>query len=234
MSMTIRKADARGHANFGWLNARHTFSFGEYHDPAHMGFGPLRVINDDRIAPGGGFPTHPHADMEILTYVIDGALAHKDSLGNGSTIRPGEIQYMRAGTGIRHSEFNPSESDPLRLLQIWILPAQRGTQPGYGQQRIDTLPVKDGLRLIASGDGRDGAVHIGRDADLYAATLDGADRAELALAPGRLGWVQVARGAVTLNGERLTEGDGVALSDETQLRLTEGDGAELLVFDMAA
>ncbi|WP_281281759.1 pirin family protein [Denitromonas halophila] len=234
MSMTIRKADARGHANFGWLNARHTFSFGEYHDPAHMGFGPLRVINDDRIAPGGGFPTHPHADMEILTYVIDGALAHKDSLGNGSTIRPGEIQYMRAGTGIRHSEFNPSESEPLRLLQIWILPAQRGTAPGYGQQRIDALPVNNGLRLIASGDGRDGSVHIGRDVDLYAATLDGADQADLALAPGRLGWVQVARGSVMLNGVALAEGDGVALSDETQLRLTGGDGAELLVFDMAA
>ncbi|HPR07788.1 MAG TPA: pirin family protein [Denitromonas sp.] len=233
MSMTIRKADERGHANFGWLNARHTFSFGEYRDPAHMGFGPLRVINDDRIAPGGGFPTHPHADMEILTYVIDGALAHKDSLGNGSTIRPGEIQYMRAGTGIRHSEFNPSDSEPLRLLQIWVLPAKRGQPPGYGQQRIDALPVNNGLRLIASGDGRDGSVHIGQDADLYAVTLDGADTATLTLVPGRLGWVQVARGAVTLNGVALAEGDGVALADETQLRLSDGDGAELLVFDMA-
>ncbi|MBT0959994.1 pirin family protein [Denitromonas sp. IR12] len=231
--MTIRKADDRGHARFGWLNARHTFSFGEYYDPAHMGFGPLRVINDDRIAPGGGFPTHPHADMEILTYVIDGALAHKDSLGNGSTIRPGEIQYMRAGTGIRHSEFNPSSSEPLRLLQIWVLPAERGTPPGYGQQRIDVLPVKNGLRLIASGDGRDGSVRIGQDVDLYAATLDGADTAELTPAPGRLGWVQVARGSVTLNGERLAEGDGAALSGETLLRLSDGDGAELLVFDMA-
>ncbi|MEZ5627490.1 MAG: pirin family protein [Rhodocyclaceae bacterium] len=233
MSMTIRKADDRGHARFGWLNARHTFSFGEYYDPAHMGFGPLRVINDDRIAPGGGFPTHPHADMEILTYVIDGALAHKDSLGNGSTIRPGEIQYMRAGTGIRHSEFNPSASEPLRLLQIWVLPAERGTPPGYGQQRIDALPVKNGLRLIASGDGRDGSVRIGQDVDLYAATLDGADTAALSIAPGRLGWVQVARGSVTLNGERLHEGDGAALADETQLQLSDGDGAELLVFDMA-
>lgn len=233
MSMTIRKADERGHARFGWLNARHTFSFGEYYDPAYMGFGPLRVINDDRIAPGGGFPTHPHADMEILTYVIDGALAHKDSLGNGSTIRPGEIQYMRAGTGIRHSEFNPSSSEPLRLLQIWVLPAERGTPPGYGQQRIDALPVKNGLRLIASGDGREGSVRIGQDVDLYAATLDGADTAELTPAPGRLGWVQVARGSVTLNGERLAEGDGAALSGETQLRLSDGDGAELLVFDMA-
>ena len=233
MSITLRKAAERGVADFGWLDSRHTFSFGHYHDPAHMGFGPLRVINDDRVAPGGGFPPHPHADMEIVSYVVDGGLEHKDSIGTGSVIRPGEIQRMSAGTGIRHSEYNASQTDSVHFLQIWIVPERKGLPPSYAQAEWGGLPVREGLRLIASGDAREGSVRIHRDVDLYNAHLDGTETAELALRPGRIAWVQVVRGSVSLNELALAEGDGAAIEQEAALRLHDGEAAEVLVFDMA-
>ena len=233
--LTLRKAEDRGHANFGWLDSRHTFSFGEYRDPKHMGFGPLRVINDDRVAGGGGFPTHPHADMEIVTYVLSGALAHKDSLGTGSVIRPGDIQRMSAGTGIRHSEFNASKSEPVHFLQVWITPSMRGLEPGYEQKSIVADEKRGRLRLVGSHDGRDGSITIHQDVALYATVLDQGERVTLPLAQGRSAWVQVATGAATVNGQALSEGDGVALSGVTQLEIvSKSGGAELLVFDMAA
>lgn len=233
--LTLRKAEDRGHANFGWLDSRHTFSFGDYHDPNHMGFGPLRVINDDRVAGGGGFPTHPHADMEIVTYVLSGALAHKDSLGTGSVIRPGDIQRMSAGTGIRHSEFNASKSEPVHFLQVWITPSMRGLEPGYEQKSIVADEKRGRLRLVGSHDGRDGSITIHQDVALYATVLDQGERVTLPLAQGRSAWVQVATGAATVNGQALSEGDGVALSGVTQLEIvSKSGGAELLVFDMAA
>ena len=233
--LTLRKAEDRGHANFGWLDSRHTFSFGDYHDPNHMGFGPLRVINDDRVAGGGGFPTHPHADMEIVTYVLSGALAHKDSLGTGSVIRPGDIQRMSAGTGIRHSEFNASKSEPVHFLQVWITPSMRGLEPGYEQKSIVADEKRGRLRLVGSHDGRDGSITIHQDVALYATVLDQGERVTLPLAQWRSAWVQVATGAATVNGQALSEGDGVALSGVTQLEIvSKSGGAELLVFDMAA
>ena len=233
--LTLRKAEDRGHANFGWLDSRHTFSFGEYRDPKHMGFGPLRVINDDRVAGGGGFPTHPHADMEIVTYVLEGALEHKDSLGTGSVIRPGDIQRMSAGTGIRHSEFNASKSEPVHFLQVWITPSMRGLEPGYEQKSIVADEKRGRLRLVGSHDGRDGSITIHQDVALYATVLDQGERVTLPLAQGRSAWVQVATGAATVNGQALNEGDGVALSGVTQLEIvSKSGGAELLVFDMAA
>jgi quercetin 2,3-dioxygenase len=233
MNLTLRKSDERGRANFGWLDSRHSFSFGHYHDARHMGFGPLRVINDDRVAPGGGFPPHPHSDMEIISYVLDGALEHRDSLGTGSVIRPGDVQRMSAGTGIRHSEFNASQTEPVHFLQIWIIPERRGLPAGYEQKAFASADKRGRLRLVGSRDGRDGSVTIHRDVDLYATLLSGADAVTHELRPGREAWVQVARGKVALNGAPLAAGDGVAIEDAGQLRLDNADDAEVLLFDMA-
>jgi redox-sensitive bicupin YhaK (pirin superfamily) len=229
--LRIRRAAERGRANFGWLDSRHTFSFGHYRDPDYMGFGPLRVINDDRVAGGGGFPEHPHSDMEILSYVLEGALAHKDSLGNGSIIRPGDVQRMSAGAGVRHSEFNASQTDPVHFLQIWILPEKRGLRPSYEQK---SFPADGGgrLRLLGSRDGRDGSVTIHQNVDLFAAALRPGETVEHRLEPGRLGWLQVARGTITLNGEHLADGDGVAVDGVTSIVLEGVETAEILLFDM--
>jgi quercetin 2,3-dioxygenase len=226
-----RPAEARGRARFGWLDSRHTFSFGHYHDDAHMGFGPLRVINEDRVTPGAGFDTHGHSDMEILSYVLEGELAHKDSIGTGSVIRPGEVQRMSAGTGIRHSEFNPSPQAPVHFLQIWILPEREGLKPGY-QQSAFPLDDKGRLHLVASGDGRDGSLTINQDVDLYAGRLTEGEIVERKLRDGRLGWLQVARGAVSLNGVALATGDGAAIEKEADLVIRADSDAEVLLFDM--
>lgn len=233
MTLTVRKADERGRANFGWLDSKHSFSFGHYYDPDHMGFGPLRVINDDRVAPGGGFPTHPHSDMEIISYVLEGALEHKDSLGTGSVIRPGDVQRMSAGSGVRHSEFNASKSEPVHFLQIWIIPEKTGLAPSYEEKTFSETEKRGQLKLIGSRDGRDGSVTIHQDVDLYSTVLGHGDAVTHDIAPGRGGWVQVARGSVTLNGEVLREGDGVAVSTSGTLRLEGVDDAEVLLFDMA-
>jgi len=230
--LTLRPADARGHVDFGWLDSRHSFSFGQYYDPHHMGFGDLRVINDDRIAGGGGFPTHGHRDMEIVTYVLDGALEHRDSLGNGAVMRPGEVQRMSAGTGIRHSEFNASATDPLRLLQIWILPEREGLTPGYEQTEFPTAERQNRLRLVGSRDGREGSVTIHQDLDLYAALLDPGAEVTHVLKPGRRVWLQVARGSVAVDGKTLAEGDGVAVTDAEGVTLRGVTPAEILLFDM--
>jgi redox-sensitive bicupin YhaK (pirin superfamily) len=230
--LTLSPAAARGRTHIDWLDSRHTFSFGEWYDPAHMGFRALRVINDDRVAPGGGFPTHGHADMEIVSYVLEGGLAHKDSLGTGSVIRPGDVQRMSAGTGVRHSEFNESRSEPVHFLQIWILPDRRGHAPGYEQKTFPEAERHGRVRLVASKDGREGSVSLHQDVALWAGVLDEGQKAEVPLAAGRHAWVQVARGAVSVNGKRLGEGDGAALSDERAVAL-EGHGGEVLVFDLA-
>lgn len=228
-----RKSNERGHADFGWLNSHHTFSFGQYHDPNFMGFGPLRVINDDRVAGGGGFPTHPHADMEIISYVLDGSLAHRDSLGSGSAIKPGDVQAMGAGTGIRHSEFNASATDPVHFLQIWIIPEAKGLEPRYEEKRFEAAEKQGKLRLVASRDGRDGAVTIRQDADLYASILGKGDEISHSFRPGRLGWLQVARGSVVANGMTLEVGDGLAIADEASISISGTDSnAEVLLFDM--
>ncbi|HMB76330.1 MAG TPA: pirin family protein [Kiloniellaceae bacterium] len=229
----VRPSTARGQADLGWLNSKHSFSFGQYFDPQFMGFGPLRVINEDRIAPGTGFDTHGHRDMEIVTYVLEGTLAHKDSLGHGAELRPGEVQHMTAGTGIRHSEFNPSDSEALWLLQIWIQPEREGLTPGYDQKVFPTAGSKGRLQLLASRDGRDGALTIRRDVDLYALRLEGSQHLTHDMAPGRLGWVQVARGRLQVNGRVLSAGDGSALEGERAVTFSDGAGAELLFFDMA-
>lgn len=238
--ITIRPSDARGHAEHGWLDSRHTFSFADYYDPAHMGFRQLRVINEDRVQPGKGFPTHPHADMEIVTYVLDGALEHKDSMGTGSVIRPGEVQRMSAGTGVTHSEYNASRSAPVHLLQIWILPERCGLPPSYEQKTFPETERRGRLRLIASRDAADGSVTVHQDVRLLATLLGGGERATYALAPARHAWVQVARGRVRLNGTPLAAGDGAAVSDERALELVgeppsaQGDDpAEVLLFDLA-
>jgi quercetin 2,3-dioxygenase len=232
--LTVRKSEERGSAHFGWLDSKHSFSFGHYFDPKHMGFGPLRVINEDRVAPGGGFPTHPHADMEIISYVLAGALAHKDSIGTGSVIRPGDVQRMSAGTGIRHSEFNASKTEPVHFLQIWIIPERKGTVPSYEQKAFGSEEKRGKLCLVGSRDGRDGSVTIHRDVDLYATLLTAGETVSHVLAVGRIGWVQVARGTVTLNGEQLRAGDGVAVEKSGRLTLAGTDDAEILVFDMPA
>jgi redox-sensitive bicupin YhaK (pirin superfamily) len=226
--LQVRKARDRGHANHGWLDSWHTFSFADYHDPRHMGFSVLRVINEDRVSPGGGFPTHPHRDMEIISYVLEGALEHRDSLGTGSVIRPGEVQRMSAGTGIRHSEFNHSQSEPVHFLQIWILPNAQGVKPGYEQKRIEP---DGGLRLLASPDGRDGSVTIRQDARVYAARLNGGEITH-ALASGRRAWVQVARGTARINGATLQAGDGAGIEGEPALQLAADESAEVLLFDL--
>lgn len=226
------KANTRGRTRISWLDSAHTFSFGEYYDPLRMGFRTLRVVNDDRVAPGGGFATHGHRDMEIISYVVSGALEHKDSLGTGSRIVPGDVQRMSAGSGIRHSEFNGSRTEPVRFLQIWIPPSQRGLAPSYEQKHFPEAERRGRLRLVASPDGAEGSITIHQDARLYAALLDGEERASLALAPGRHAFVQVVRGAVVANGVALAEGDGLAISEEAELSLQGAREVELLVFDL--
>ncbi len=231
--ITVRKAEERGHFNHGWLDTYHTFSFDRYYDPEQVSFGSLRVINEDRVAPDHGFPTHSHRDMEIITYILEGGLAHKDSMGNGSIIRPGEVQRMTAGTGVAHSEANPSADAPLHLLQIWIMPNAQGLQPGY-EQKMFADDLKQGkLCLIASGDGRDGSVTINQDADVYATQLDAGQAVTHGVGRKRKAWVQVARGGVTLNGVDLKQGDGAAISDESEIEVTGREPSEILLFDMA-
>ncbi len=236
--MTIRPANERGRASFGWLDSRHSFSFGHYHDPEHMGFGPLRVINEDRVKPGQGFGRHGHSDMEIISYVLDGALEHKDSIGTGSIIRPGDVQRMSAGTGVEHSEYNASATDPVHFLQIWILPEKNGLAPGYEQKSFAADEKRGQLRLVGSRDGRDGSVTIHQDVDLYAALLADGESASYELAPDRRGWLQVARGAVEFNGQALAAGDGAAIvapgSAPYALDIAGRDDAEVLLFDMRA
>ncbi len=229
--MYVRKANERGHFDLGWLDTYHTFSFDQYYDPQFMGFRSLRVINEDRVRGGGGFPTHPHRDMEIVTYVLEGALEHRDSMGNGSVIRPGEVQRMSAGTGITHSERNPSPSEPVHLLQIWIRPEQRGLDPSYEQKNYPAEEKRGRLRLIASRDGREGSVRIHQDADVYAALLNG-EELLFPLRAGRGAWVQVARGTVAVNGQDVGPGDGVAIAEEDMVRLGLGKEAEILLFDL--
>jgi len=231
-SVRVRKAGERGRTDWGWLDSRHTFSFGEYHDPAHMGFRSLRVINDDRVKGGQGFGTHGHADMEILSYVLEGALAHKDSMGTGSVIRPGEIQMMRAGTGVTHSEYNASRTEPVHFLQIWIVPDRRGLAPAYGQHPVDREAARRGFALLASRDGREGSLQVHQDVDLWLALVDKGGPRELRLRESRHAWVHVARGAVSVNASELAEGDGAAISGAQAVTLSEGDAAEVLVFDL--
>jgi quercetin 2,3-dioxygenase len=230
---TVRHAAERGHIDMGWLDTYHTFSFGRYVDRAHMGYGPLRVINDDRVAGGKGFDAHPHDNMEIITYVLSGALAHRDSMGNGSVIKPGDVQHMSAGTGITHSEFNASETEGVHLLQIWILPQKRDIAPVYGQVHFSAEEKRGRLCLVASGDGRDGSIPINQDADMYASLIDGAETVTHALRKSRKGWVQVARGNLTCNGRPMKAGDGAAIEDE-DIVLEKGTDAEVIVFDMSA
>ncbi|HEX8203129.1 MAG TPA: pirin family protein [Isosphaeraceae bacterium] len=229
----VRTASERGHFDHGWLDTYHSFSFARYYDPRHMGFRALRVINEDRVAPGRGFGAHPHEDMEIVTYVLDGALEHRDSLGTGSTIRPGELQRMTAGTGIRHSEFNPSATEPVHLYQIWMVPEREGLEPAYEQRAFPEAERRNRLRLVASPDGSDGALAIRQDARLYLATLDGGHGVSHVLAPGRHAWLQVLRGAVDVQGHLLAAGDGAALSDESGLTIRAGGPSEVLLFDLA-
>ena len=231
--LQVRKSDERGYADHGWLQSFHTFSFAGYHDPAHMGFGSLRVINDDRVQPGMGFGTHGHRDMEIITYILEGALAHKDSMGNGSTIVPGDVQRMSAGRGVTHSEFNASQSETVHLLQIWIEPNVTGIQPGYEEKHFDAASKRGRLRLIAASDARDGAVLIHQDASVYAALVDGAERISHALAPTRKAFVHAARGSVTVNGQRLQAGDALKASGVSELVFEKGEQAEVLLFDLA-
>jgi len=231
--MQIRRSEDRGRAQHGWLDSRHTFSFADYHDPRFMGFRTLRVINEDRVEPGRGFGTHPHRDMEIVSYVIDGAIEHKDSMGNGSLIRPGEVQRMSAGTGVTHSEFNPSPAEAVHFLQIWLLPERNGLPPSYEQREFPATERRDALKLVASHDGRSGSVTIHQDVDLYATLLSPGASVELALRPKRHAWVQVVRGNIKVNGAPLAAGDGAALSDEHRVHLEAGGESELLLFDLA-
>jgi redox-sensitive bicupin YhaK (pirin superfamily) len=230
----LRRASERGRSEFGWLDSRHTFSFGDYQDRAYMGFRSLRVINDDRVAPGGGFPRHPHRDMEIISYVLEGALAHEDSTGGGSVIRAGDLQRMSAGRGIVHSEFNHSKKEPVHFLQIWIMPRERGIAPGYEQRTIAPAEKRGRLRLVATPGGGDGALDVRQDARLYIAALEAGERVEHSLARGRGAWVHVARGAVTVNGQRLEDGDGAAIEDEARIEIAAAEkGGEALLFDLA-
>ena len=233
-ALKLRPAEARGKADFGWLDSKHSFSFGQYFDPQHLGFSNLRVINDDKVSGGAGFPMHPHQDAEIFSYVLEGALEHKDSMGHGSTVQAGGVQYMAAGSGVTHSEFNPSETEPVHFLQVWLLPEIRNAEPRY-----DTLDIpsesKDGkLSLFLSPDGRDGSMRTHADANVYAGTFSGSQGAEFEVAEGRSGWVQVARGNIRVNGMELRQGDGLAVTQPGRLTLDQGHGAEVLVFDLPA
>jgi redox-sensitive bicupin YhaK (pirin superfamily) len=231
--IAVRRAAERGTANLGWLDSRHTFSFGHYYDPDHMGFGALRVINEDRVDPGAGFDTHGHQDMEIISYVLDGALEHRDSIGTGSVIRPGDIQVMSAGTGIRHSEFNHSQTEPVHFLQIWVLPDREGLSPRYDQKTFGKSEKSGRLRLVGSPDGRDGSILIHQDVAIYDVVLGSANSVKHQLKPGRKSWVQVVRGSVDVNGKAASAGDGVALVDEAGLTITaREDNSEILVFDL--
>ncbi len=230
--LALRRSRDRGHANHGWLDSYHSFSFADYYDPAHMGFSALRVINEDRVAPGMGFGTHPHRDMEIVTYVLEGALEHKDSMGNGSVIRPGDVQRMTAGTGVTHSEYNASQKDPVHLLQIWILPDRTGLPPGYEQKTFSTESRQSRLKLIASRDGREGSVTIHQDAEIYAAILNEDDTLEYRFASGRRGYLQVATGDVVVDGHLLRAGDGARISQAERVALGSPKRAEILLFDL--
>jgi quercetin 2,3-dioxygenase len=230
--LTVRKAEERGHANHGWLDSYHTFSFADYYDPEHMGYGPLRVINEDRVQAGSGFGTHGHRDMEIISYVLEGALGHKDSMGNGSSIVPGDVQRMSAGTGVQHSEYNHSKNGVTHFLQIWIQPKLTGIQPSYEQKHFPAAEKRGRLRLIASPDGREGSVSMNQDALLYAGLFDGKEQAKLPLAAGRKGYVHVARGKIEVNGQRLNAGDALKLEGVKAIELKNGRGAEVLVFDL--
>jgi len=230
--INILKSSERGHANHGWLDTRFTFSFADYYDPKHTHFRTLRVMNDDRVAGGGGFPTHPHRDMEIVTYVLEGALEHRDSMGNGSVIKPGDVQYMSAGTGVQHSEFNASQTEPVHLYQIWMFPEKQGLKPTYDQKNFPEAEKRGKLRLVASPDGRNGSVQIRQDNELYAALLGEGESVKHELRKDRHAYVQVARGSVTLNGTKLEEGDGAAISAEKLVELTGVKDAEVLVFDL--
>ncbi|HYA96568.1 MAG TPA: pirin family protein [Methylomirabilota bacterium] len=231
--IAIRRSAERGHFNHGWLDTFHTFSFGDYYDPKHVAFRSLRVLNEDVVAPNAGFPLHPHRDMEIITYILEGELRHGDSMGNGSVIRPGDVQRMTAGTGVRHKEYNASPADPVHLLQIWILPKKNGLTPSYEQKSFPAAEKQGHLRLVASPDGREGSVSIHQDAELYATFLAPAQTVRHALQPGRSAWVQVADGEIQLNGERLKAGDGAAVSGEKAVELSGISDAEVLVFDLA-
>jgi redox-sensitive bicupin YhaK (pirin superfamily) len=228
----VRTAKDRGHFNHGWLDTYHTFSFGDYHDPEHMGFRSLRVMNEDRVAPGKGFGTHPHRDMEIVTYVLEGALEHKDSMGNGEVLHPGEFQRMSAGSGITHSEFNPSDSEPVHLYQIWLFPVQKGIEPSYEQKAFPDDEMTNRLRLVASPDASDGSLMIHQDARIYLAKLGDGKQIVHKLEPGRHAWLQVLRGGVTLNGEELNTSDGAAVSKEQSLEIVAVETAEIMVFDL--
>ena len=231
--INIRKSNDRGRANHGWLDTHFTFSFADYFDPEHVQFRTLRVMNDDRVAGSGGFPMHPHRDMEIVTYVLEGALEHRDSLGHGSLIKPGDVQYMSAGSGVTHSEFNPSKTEPVHLYQIWMLPEKKGLKPAYDQKNFDEAEKRGKLRLVASPDGRDGSLKIRQDNELYATVLGTGDSVKHGLKPERYAYVQVARGSVKLNGQQLAEGDGAAISAEKSVELTGVKDAEVLLFDLA-
>ncbi len=230
--LSLRASEDRGHANHGWLDTYHSFSFNTYYDPRFMGYRALRVINEDVVAPGKGFGTHPHDNMEILTYVLEGAIEHRDSIGTGEVLTPGEVQYMSAGTGIRHSEFNPSPDKKLHLLQIWLMPNQRNLKPAYAQERFSIAEQADKLHLVASTDGRDGSIHIHSDAELLIGRLTPGASVTHVFKLGGHGWLQVVRGSVSANGEQLKAGDGLALSDESQLRITTDSGGEVLLFDL--
>ena len=231
--ITIRKSEDRGHFDFGWLDTYHSFSFDQYHDPVHLHWRSLRVINEDRVQPSKGFPTHSHRDMEIITYILAGALEHRDSMGNGSVIRPGDVQRMSAGRGVSHSEFNPSDAEPVHLLQIWILPQRDDLPPSYEEKHFSDEERSGRLRLIASNDGRDGSVTIHQDAQLYATILEGGTTVVHPLGEGRSAWLQVARGTIRLNEVELKQGDGAAVRNESELTITAHDQAELLLFDLA-
>jgi redox-sensitive bicupin YhaK (pirin superfamily) len=231
--LTIRKAEERGHADHGWLDTHHTFSFADYYDPGHMGFGPLRVINDDTVAAGGGFPTHAHRDMEIISYVLEGALEHRDSMGTGSVIRPGDVQRMSAGTGVRHSEFNASRTAPVHFLQIWIVPERPGLPAGYEQKHFADDEKRGRLRLVASREGADGALHIQQDARVFAGLIEGGQSVEHDLA-GRRAWLHLARGSATVNGVALRAGDGVAIEGEPRITVGSEQHGEVLLFDFPA
>ena len=231
--IVVRRSEDRGHADHGWLDSRHTFSFAGYHDPAHMGFRALRVLNEDRVAARGGFPTHGHREMEIVSYVIEGALRHEDSMGNGSALRPGDVQRMTAGTGVHHSEANASREHEVHFLQIWILPDTPRLPPGYEQKHFDEAGRRGRLRLVGSRDGRAGSITIHQDVSLYASLLSAGERVEHGLAPGRHAWLQVVRGTITLNGQTLRGGDGAAVSSEAALAIEASAPSELLLFDLA-